>query len=136
MDKVPPAVPVGVTVTANVGVAATVGVVTGANFGVDEATGVNVPVAAPGSPGFAVVVAEANGVAVADALADTPTLGVAELVAEVVADAKSIGVAVGTACPEAAVGGSNPQSSPATSSTGTAVRLIHGSMRISIEVDP
>lgn len=128
VDKVPLAMPVGVTVTANVGVATTIGVVAGADVGVDEVAGVPVHVATPDEFGLEVAVAEADGVPVADALADTPTVGVAD----VVADATRVGVAVCSAWPDAAGGGSNPHRSPATTRTGTTIRLINGRMRVSI----
>jgi hypothetical protein len=80
--------------------------------------------------GFAV--AELVGVADAAADAVLTTVADADGVADVVADATRVGVAVGTACPEAAVGGSNPHSSPATSRPGTTIRLINGRMRVSI----
>ena len=79
--KVPLAMPVGATVTANVVVATTVGVVARADVGVDEVAGVPVPVGVPDALGLEVAVADDDGVKVADALADTPTVGVAELVA-------------------------------------------------------
>ena len=69
-----------------------------------------------------------EGVDVAEILADTPTVGVAE----VVADATRVGVAVCSAWPDAAGGGSNPHRSPATTRTGTTIRLINGRMRVSI----
>ena len=72
--------------------------------------------------------ADDDGVEVADALADTPAVGVAE----VVADAERVGVAVCAAWPAAAGGGSNPHRSPATTRTGTTIRLINGRMRVSI----
>ena len=128
VDKVPLAMPVGVTVTANVGVAATVGVVAGADVGVDEVAGVPVHVATPDEFGLEVAVAEADGVKVADARADTPTVGVAD----VVADATRVGVAVCSDWPDAVGGGSNPHSRPATTRTGTTIRLINGRMRVSI----
>ena len=120
--------PVGVTVTANVVVATTVGVVARADVGVDEVAGVPDHVATPDALGLEVAVADDDGVKVADALADTPTVGVAELVAV----ATRVGVAIGAAWPDAAGGGSNPHSSPATSRTGTTIRLINGRMRLSI----
>ena len=125
---VPLAMPVGATVTANVGVATTVGVVARADVAVDEASGVPVPVGVPDALGLAVAVADDDGVEVADALADTPAVGVAELVAV----ATRVGVAVGAAWPAAAGGGSNPHSRPATSRPGTTIRLINGRMRVSI----
>ena len=81
--------------------------------------------------GIAVAVADdakADGVPVADALADTPTVGVAD----VDADATRVGVAVCSAWPDAAGGGSNPHSRPATTRTGTTIRLINGRMRVSM----
>ena len=68
-----------------------------------------------------------EGVDVAEILADTPTVGVAE----VVADATRVGVAVCSAWPDAAGVGSNPHRSPATTRTGTTIRLIHCCIRLS-----
>jgi len=81
---------------------------------------------------LAVAVAETDGVEVAVAEADGVEVAVAEADGVADADAPTVGVAVGTACPEAAVGGSNPHSSPATSRPGTTIRLINGRMRVSI----
>ena len=78
--------------------------------------------------GLAVAVADDDGVEVANALADTPTVGVAD----VVADATRVGVAVCSAWPDAVGGGSNPHSRPATTRTGTTIRLINGRMRVSM----
>ena len=86
--------------------------------------GVTVLVAVPDARGFAVAVAKAGKVMVADALADG--------VADVVADATRVGVAVCSAWPDAAGGGSNPHRSPATTRTGTTIRLTNGRMRVSI----
>jgi len=91
-------------------------------------TGAPVPVVVPDALGLAVAVAETDGVDMAEALAKMAPIGGAEVVAS---DARD-GVAVGTACPEAAVGGSNPHSSPATSRPWTTIRLINGRMRLSI----
>ena len=89
--------------------------------------------------GLAVVdVATGIGVAelvgVADAVADAvlTTVADADGVADVVADATRVGVAVCSASPDAAGGGSNPHRSPATTRTGTTIRLINGRMRVSI----
>ena len=80
--------------------------------------------------GFAV----AELVGVADAVADAvlTTVADADGVADVVADATRVGVAVCSAWPDAAGGGSNPHRSPATTRTGTTIRLINGRMRVSI----
>jgi hypothetical protein len=88
--KVPLAVPFGVKVTANVGVATTVGVVVGADGVVDENAGVPVPVGVPDALGLAVTVTDDDSIKVADALAGTPVVGVAE----VVTDAARVGVSV------------------------------------------
>jgi len=88
--KVPLAVPFGVKVTANVGVTTTVGVVVGADVVVDEIAGVPVPVGVPDALGLAVTVADDDGIKVADALAGTPVVGVAE----VVTDEARVGVSV------------------------------------------
>ena len=114
-------VAVAVRVSVKVGLAV-VDVATG--IGVAELVGVADAVA----DAVLTTVAEADGVPVADALADTPTVGVAD----VVADATRVGVAVCSAWPDAAGGGSNSHRSPATTRTGTTIRLINGRMRVSI----
>ena len=80
--------------------------------------------------GFAV--AELVGVADGAADAVLTTVADADGVADVVAVATRVGVAVGAAWPAAAGGGSNPHSRPATTRTGTTIRLINGRMRLSI----
>ena len=91
-------------------------------------TGAPVPVAVPDALGLAVAVAETDGVDMAEALAKMAPIGGAEVVNS---DAR-VGVAVGAAWSDAAGGGSNPHRSPATTRTGTTIRLINGRMRVSI----
>ena len=85
--------------------------------------------------GLAVVdVATGIGVAELVGVADAvlTTVADADGVADVVADATRVGVAVCSASPDAAGGGSNPHSRPATTRTGTTIRLINGRMRVSM----
>ena len=77
-------------------------------------------------------VAELVGVADGARDAVLTTVADADGVADVVADATRVGVAVCSASPDAAGGGSNPHSRPATTRTGTTIRLINGRMRVSI----
>ena len=88
---------------------------------VDVATGIGVAelvgVADGAADAVLTTVIVADGVKVADALADTLTVGVAE----VVADTARVGVAVGTASPAAACGGSNPHTRLVTSRTGPTI---------------